>query len=208
MSDDVSDAILDATYRALCEHGYADLTMQDIADETDLSKAALHYHFDSKRDLLVAFLDYLYEEFTARVADPAGETAAGRLESFVDDVLAQPESERSERVAFRTALLELEAQAPYDEDVRQRLRRFDAFLHGQVRDLVAEGIESGTIRAVDPDDTARFVVTVLDGTQTKQVAVGQDPDRTRRMLQDYVERHLVAGTDGRRQAAEAEEASE
>jgi AcrR family transcriptional regulator len=37
VTDDTCEAIMSATYRALCAHGYADLTMQDIADETDKS---------------------------------------------------------------------------------------------------------------------------------------------------------------------------
>jgi AcrR family transcriptional regulator len=192
VSDDTCEAIMRATYRALCDHGYADLTMQDIADETDKSKAALHYHYDSKRDLLHAFLDFLYDEFTARVSDPAGETPAARLEAFIDDVLQPPEQDADARVAFRTALLELKAQGPYDEGVRERLERFDEFLHAELRTIVAEGIEDGQFRDVDPDDTARFVVTALDGASTKQVAVGQDIDCARRMLHAYVETHLVA----------------
>jgi len=192
VTDDTCEAIMGGTYRALCAHGYADLTMQDIADETDNSKAALHYHYDSKRELLLSFLDYLYDEFTARVRDPDGADPAARLRSFIESVLTPPESDADERIAFRTALLELKAQAPYDDGVRERLERFDAFLHAQVREIVAAGIESGQFRAVDPDDTARFVVTALDGAQTKQVAVGQDIDCTRRMLDSYVETHLVA----------------
>lgn len=31
MADEPATEILDATYRALCEHGYANLTLQDIA---------------------------------------------------------------------------------------------------------------------------------------------------------------------------------
>jgi len=182
-----------ATYRALCAHGYADLTMQDIADETDKSKAALHYHYDSKRDLLHAFLDFLYEEFTARVSEPAGETPAARLEALVDDVLQPPEQDAGARVAFRTALLELKAQGPYDEGVRERLERFDEFLREEVRSLIAAGIDDGTFGDVDPDDTAQFIVTALDGASTKQVAVGQDIDCARRMLHAYIETHLVAG---------------
>ncbi|WP_246984626.1 TetR/AcrR family transcriptional regulator [Halorientalis marina] len=196
MSDDTSETIMRATYRALCDHGYADLTMQDIADETDKSKAALHYHYDSKRDLLHAFLDHLYEEFTARVAEPAGETPAERLEGLIDDVLRPTDSDADDRIAFRTALLELKAQAPYDEGIRERLQRFDASLRERVRTLVAEGIDDGTFRAVDPDDTAQFIVTALDGAGTKQVAVGQDIDCARRMLHAYVETHLVAGGRG------------
>ncbi|GAA0475047.1 hypothetical protein GCM10008985_34420 [Halococcus dombrowskii] len=58
-TDETIEEIMDATYRALCKHGYAALRMQDIADETTKSKAALHYHYDSKHDLLLSFLDYI-----------------------------------------------------------------------------------------------------------------------------------------------------
>lgn len=60
-----------ATYRALCEHGYAELTMRDIAEESDRSKAALHYHYDDKEGLLVAFLDHIYASFVERVGEHA-----------------------------------------------------------------------------------------------------------------------------------------
>ena len=43
---DTPEGVTEATCRALCEHGYADLTMQDIADESNKSTAALHYHYD------------------------------------------------------------------------------------------------------------------------------------------------------------------
>jgi AcrR family transcriptional regulator len=182
---------MSATYRALCAHGYADLTMQDIADETELSKAALHYHFDSKQELLESFLDFLYDGFTERVGGPEGETAPERLSALIEMVLSPP-VEDDERVAFKTAMLELKAQAPYDEGIRERLRRFDEFLHGQMRAVIDDGIGAGTIRAdVDPDDAARFLVTALDGAGTKQVAVGQDPDCARRMLTAYIDGTLT-----------------
>jgi AcrR family transcriptional regulator len=196
MSDDVREEIMAATYRALCEHGYADLTMQDIADETDRSKATLHYHYDGKRDLLLAFLDYLHGSFTDRVDDPAGETPAERLESFVDAVLTPTESDERTREAFGTAALELKAQAPYDEAVRDRLRAFDEFLFDRIRDLVVAGVEAGEFRDVAPDDTARFLVTAIDGARTKQVAIGQDVTCTRRMIHAYVRTHLVADDAG------------
>ena len=192
MTDEDADPVMEATYRALCSHGYASLTMQDIANETDVSKAALHYHYDSKHDLLVSFLDYLYAEFTDRVRDPEGATPVERLKAFIDDVLVPPEPDEDERVAFGTALLELKSQAPYDEDVRERMERFDSFLNEQARTILTDGIEAGEFRAVDSEDTARFLVTALDGAGTKRVSVGQDTDCTRRMLHAYVETQLVA----------------
>ncbi|MDX1744649.1 MAG: TetR/AcrR family transcriptional regulator [Halobacteriales archaeon] len=191
MDDEVADEIMAATYRTLCAHGYADLTMQDIADQTDKSKALLHYHYDSKRDLLLAFLDHLFDAFTERVRNPPGETPADRLRTFVDRVLSPPEPDADAREAFGTAMLELKAQAPYDDAVRERMLDFDAFLHETVRNLLQDGLDNETFRPIDPDDTARFIVTAIEGAWTKHVAVDQDLACTRRMLRTYVDTHLL-----------------
>ena len=66
MDDDTATEILAATYRALCQHGYAALTVKDIAAEADRSKASIHYYYDSKENLFTQFLDFLYERYTAK----------------------------------------------------------------------------------------------------------------------------------------------
>lgn len=195
LDDDVSRDVMAATYRALCEHGYADLTMQDIAAHSDRSKAALHYHYDTKRTLLLEFLDHLYELFTDRVGDPEGDTPGERLTSFIDAVLTPPEPDDHPHEAFGTAILELKAQAPYDEEVRRRMRAFDEFLVEHVHSYVAAGIDAGEFRDVDPEDTARFIVTAIDGARTKEVAVGREMACTSRMLQTYVREHLTPDSD-------------
>jgi AcrR family transcriptional regulator len=190
MSDgDAAEEIMCATYRALCSHGYADLTMQDIADESSKSKAALHYHYDSKHDLLCAFLDYLYDRFVERTADVEGEDAHERLLGLVDAVL----TERDNREAFETAILEIRAQAPYEDGFRDRLTRFDDHLVGELTGILEAGIADGTFDPdIDPADTAQFVVTVLTGTSTQRVTAGQPVECSQRMLADYVETNLLA----------------
>jgi AcrR family transcriptional regulator len=191
--DTPAEEILCATYRALCRHGYADLTMQDIADESDLSKAALHYHYDTKQDLLLAFLDHLYEEFVSSLAVAGGDPVE-RLVETIDVALSPPR--RDDDREFRTAVLELKAQAPYEPAYREKLEAFDDLLHETVREAVAEAIEAGVFRDVNPDETASFVVTVINGAQTRHVSVGAPIDETRSRLVAYVTETLVAG-DGR-----------
>ncbi len=190
MSDgDAAEEIMCATYRALCSHGYADLTMQDIADESSKSKAALHYHYDSKHDLLCAFLDYLYERFVERTADLEGDDAHERLLGLVDAVL----TERDNREEFETAILEIRAQAPYEDGFRDRLTRFDDHLVAELTGILETGVADGTFDAdVDPEDTAQFIVTVLTGTSTQRVTAGQPVECSQRMLADYVETNLLA----------------
>jgi AcrR family transcriptional regulator len=190
-SVDTTEEIMEATYRALCEHGYAALTMQDIADESDKSTAALHYHYDTKEGLLLAFLDHLYGRFTDKYGDVDGEDAVDRLVGFVDAVLCRSDLEDPE--GFQTALLEIRAQAPYDEQYRERLSGFDAFVSNRVEDIVEDGIAEGTIRAdVDPGDTAAFVATLIDGVNTRRTTIGDTGGGTRRTFLAYVREHLVA----------------
>ncbi len=182
------DEILEATWRALCTHGYAELTMQDIADETTKSKAALHYHYDSKHDLLAAFLDHVATRFQARVTDGAAAAdgdGADRLCAAIDAALSPPETGDIEDM--QTALLELKAQAPHNSAFRERIREADEQFCDFLADIIAEGIDDGSIRPdVDPEETAHFIVTMFAGAQLRQVSVGED----RQTIREHIERHL------------------
>lgn len=181
-----------ATYRALCANGYADLTMQDIADESEKSKAALHYHYDSKHDLLCAFLEYLYEGFVERTSDIDATDPHERLLAFVDVVLAKSGDE-GEVEGFETALLEIRAQAPYEPGFRERLTKFEGYLVEELTTILEDGVVDGTFQDdIDPVDTARFLVTVLTGASTERVTVGRSIECTQRMLREYVQRNLLA----------------
>jgi len=191
-----------ATFRALCDHGYADLTMRDIAEESDRSKAALHYHYDDKESLLVAFLDHLYDSFTDRLGgyaldDPAAAAERGELDpdeqlrAFLDAVLHPPAD--GEAREFRTAMLEIKAQAPYQEPFRERLARFDGFVTDVVRDHVVAGQAAGIYReSADPDHVAGFVLTVFDGAGARHVVADAPVDCALASLEDYLDGHLIA----------------
>jgi AcrR family transcriptional regulator len=193
MSDEPREAVMRATYRALCAHGYANLTMQDIADEADLSKAALHYHYDTKRDLLTAFLDSLTSWYEGRLTDLAGGTPRERLAALFDECLcADAAGSDTDYPAFHTALLEVKAQAPYEEAYRDRLAAADEVLFRRVEEIVADGVATGQFRDVDPEATAALVVDVLTGAHTRNVAVGRPLDEARELLDRYVTEHLLA----------------
>lgn len=183
-----TDDIMCATYRALCRHGYADLTMQDIADEWAKSKAALHYHYDTKRGLLLAFLDHLFESYTERVADPAEGTPRERLDGLVAAALDPPRADATREL--RTALFEVKAQAPHDDAFRERLERFDRYLQAEIRGVVGAGVESGAFRAdVDPDEIATLLVTLVNGAHSRRVVLGDDagmPETIRSFVDDHL----------------------
>ena len=185
-----TDDIMCATYRALCRHGYADLTMQDIADEWEKSKAALHYHYDTKRGLLLSFLDHLFESYTERVVDPEDGSPRERLHALVAAALDPPRADTTREL--RTALFEVKAQAPHDDAFRERLERFDRYLHAEIREVVGDGVETGAFRAdVDPDETATLLVTLINGAHSRRIVLGDDAG-VPEAIRSFVDDRLVA----------------
>jgi AcrR family transcriptional regulator len=180
---DTETAFMEATYRALCTHGYADLTMQDIADETDKSKAALHYHFDGKDDLFREFLAYLHEGFVETIADHPDGSPVERLVALVRRVLDPVDDGADQQ--FNTAFMEIKAQAPYRDGYQEVLRRFDADLRNEVATLVTEATDAGQYdEETDSEEVAEHVVTYIHGTWTRAAAIGADVVTMREHLID------------------------
>ncbi|EMA65042.1 TetR/AcrR family transcriptional regulator [Halorubrum kocurii] len=176
MSDEPSaaDEIMDGVYRALRAHGYADATMQDIADECSKSKSLLHYHYDTKEDLLVAFLDHVISDSERRIAAHADDPPAERLAGFIGWFVF--ERQAVDREAFHIALLELRTQGPFNEPIREQLVRSDRLLRGTVVDILESGIEAGVFRDVDVEETAALLVATLDGARTRQITLSGGAD--------------------------------
>lgn len=194
MTDETTDELMEATYRALCKHGYASLRMQDIADESTKSKAALHYHYESKHDLLLAFLEYLYEQFETRITEQDDVDPPAALAAIIDHHLAS--RDESNHQEFRTAILEIKAQAPYDAAFREQLTAFDHLLSDHIQAILEDGIERGEFeRELEPEAVAEFIVTVINGAQTRHVAVEYSTENTREMLLKYVQQHVFADVD-------------
>ena len=193
MADERTEEILEATHRALCAHGYADLTLRDVASETDRSKSSIHYHYGTKEELFAAFLDYLYDRYTARIDRVSGGSPRERLHALLDAAFRDGDSSPARE--FGTALFEVKAQAPYDEALSERLAEFDRFLFERLRTIVADGVEAGEFAAdVDPAVTAEFLVAAIEGGHARRVAVGRPPERLHAGTCRYVETYLRSET--------------
>jgi len=189
-ADDTRVAIMEATYEALVEYGYADLTIQRIADEFDKSKSLLYHHHDGKDDLLVDFLGVVLDYFEEGVALREEARADERLRSFLG-AFATEDAGPSEELAG--IVVELRAQAVHDDDYAAHFTRSNEFFRDHIADIVTDGIETGIFREVDPDRTASFLLTLANGAMTDDVTT-DCPDATRgarEELDAYVENRLL-----------------
>lgn len=181
---------MEATYRALCTHGAADLSVQAIADEFDKSKSLIFYHYDSREDLLSSFLAYLLENFKNRVVASEIDDPVTQLDGLIDSLLYGPDDNES----FQIAMLELRSQAPFNEAYRDQFRRNRVYVHRLTARVIDCGIDDGVFTPVDSDYIATLLLTMIDGARLQLVVLGDEAilDTTRDAIDDRLDATLFA----------------
>ncbi|ACV10686.1 transcriptional regulator, TetR family [Halorhabdus utahensis DSM 12940] len=182
--------ILKATYSALCEHGYADLTIERIGQHFPKSTSLVYHHYEGKDELLLDFLSYLLEDAEENLGTDAAANAHERLQIIFDQVFTQEKS--SEEIAFQQAMAWMRAQATTDEEYRHHFTQHDRFFRDQLADIIRDGIEEGEFKEVDPEQMGIALHTILSGTMAQQVTSDVDLSTLRAEAEAYVEARLLA----------------
>jgi AcrR family transcriptional regulator len=185
--------ILKATYGALREHGYADLTIERIGEQFPKTTSLIYHHYDGKDELLLDFLLYLLEDAEADLGIEGDPDPDERLDVILDRVFSPDDD--PEAAAFRRTMVGLRAQATTDPAYQDHFSEHDAFFRERLAEIIRDGIEDGTFRDVDPEAVATMLHAMITGAMTQQSTAEVDHSALRAEAEAYVETRLLA--DGR-----------
>jgi AcrR family transcriptional regulator len=149
--------LLDAARERLAEHGYRDLSVDEICGAAKLSKGSFYGYFESKQAMLLALLDEemnRLEEGLAEISSrpaPEGET---HLRRFARSVLR--EASDPGRVQLRA---DLWALATTEATVRKRLIEAVARRRKLLRDTLDSMLERDDLEL--PRELANAVASIL-----------------------------------------------
>lgn len=154
--------VLDAAMTALAERGYARTSVSDIAAAAKMSKGAVHYHFESKDDLIAQVLARCAEVMRDRVRD-AWEVP-GQPQERIRRALREMRSARSSGSPELRVLADLMAQGIYDPKLRAAISKMFEENREEVRRHLAASFEALALRPRVPLDVVpRLVLGMLDG---------------------------------------------
>jgi AcrR family transcriptional regulator len=97
VSEHQRQRLLAAAARALAEHGYAELTVEQILKRAGISRTTFYEHFENRRDCVLAAHEAAFDRLSAAVARPCGEESdwprrlATAIGGAVDYATAAPE---------------------------------------------------------------------------------------------------------------------
>ncbi|HKA02926.1 MAG TPA: TetR family transcriptional regulator C-terminal domain-containing protein [Acidimicrobiales bacterium] len=151
--------ILDVTCQVVIERGFGATRISDVAARLGVSTGLIHYHFDSKDQLLADAFQW------------AAEADLARLHAEVDRIGTAVE--RIERVIRLYAHVEAEpgwmlwidgwGEALRDPALQRISQHLDHEWQQVLADLLRLGVAAGEFSCSDPDATAWRLTALLDG---------------------------------------------
>lgn len=129
--DEKKRQIAESALEALKELGYANTSLRDIAEKSDMSLGMLHYYFEDRSDLIIYCVQVYKEDFVARITSALA-SAEGRdqvVDSFTEALVASIfDDEMTHRLWY-----DIRTQAMFDETFRPVVAEIEAQLVGIVR---------------------------------------------------------------------------
>ncbi len=181
-------SLLDAARRALEIHGYAGATLERIAKEAGLSRVTLHRRGITKDGLLAGLVARATDDYRGALwpALTAEGTGAERLTTALAALCASAEEHMPLLVALRA-----QSDSIFHRDEEEALTR--TVFTEPIEHLLRDGIADGSLRTVDPLETATVLFNLVGWTYIHlRTGHGWRPERAQRATLDPVLHGLLA----------------
>ena len=150
--------ILDTAERLFIEKGYDRASLQEIIQETGLSKGAISHHFSSKEEILYAVCDRIGRRNGEVLAQVRDNPALNGLEKIRAMFKASLQPERQAKMFCMMPYLMDNAKFLATE-----LRSiFTEVVPGFVEPVIRQGIADGSIRTEHPKELAEAMMMLSD----------------------------------------------
>jgi AcrR family transcriptional regulator len=147
--------IVEVTLDLIAEHGLPGATMARIAAAAGIRQGSLYTHFESRKAILLAALDVVYERVYASRETPSDENSLERLRQMCDHHLQLWATQGERHHAHQ--LLEFVSGARA-EGLREILAEKHMASIEQYAQVVRDGQKEGNIsRRVDPEQVAWLI---------------------------------------------------
>ena len=187
-ADSRREQMLRAALEVIADRGYADTRIADVAERIGISPALVIYYFKTKDQLLTEAIRYLdniwYADGQRRMTELP--TAAERIEEIVA-MSCLPEADAEPRSSWRL-WLDFWALAACNAEVAGLRQKDDERWREMIGAVVRSGQEAGEFRALDPDDFAILLCSLLDGLAI-QIALNDpvvDPERAFQLCMRFI----------------------
>jgi len=162
VTDERTSQIINAAEDVFTKKGFNEARMDDIAEETGLSKGTLYLYFKSKDDLIIAILDRMFQrEFKQLENLNQDEMSATDAIWKITDLLTKEILGMLPLIPIVYQFLALAFRNKY---VQKALKKYINHYLDILTPIIQRGIDSGEFRNVDAREVAIAMGALIEGT--------------------------------------------
>lgn len=162
VSEERKNQIMNAAEQVFTQKGIDEARMDDIAEQTGLSKGTLYLYFKSKDELMIAILDRIFlgafQQLEARRNDESSATEA--INRFTEDAIR----DYKRMLLIMPIAYEFLALAFRNKTVQKALKRYMQHYMKVLVPYIQRGIDSGEFKPVDAKEVAIAAGAIFEGT--------------------------------------------
>ncbi|MEJ2262748.1 MAG: TetR/AcrR family transcriptional regulator [Anaerolineales bacterium] len=162
VSEERKNQILDAATEVFVHKGFDKARMDDIVDETGLSKGTLYWYFKSKSDIIIAILDRIFQtEFDQLETRKAVDTSATEaIWQFTEAAI----KDFTKMIHLMPVAYEFLALAFRNKYVQKALKQYFNRYMDILVPIIQRGIDSGEFSRVNAQEAAIAAGAIFEGT--------------------------------------------
>ncbi len=172
VSDTRKSQILEAAMNVFSRRGFHEARMDDIVQESGLSKGALYWYFKSKDEVILSILDNLFERELSGLKGLQDQE--GAASDLLSEFMQLTIHELQQMARLLPIAYEFYALAFRNHTVREAAKRYLQTYINLLTPLIQRGIDQGAFQPVNPEETAISVCAMIEGTLLLWVF---DPER-------------------------------
>lgn len=153
--------IAQAFRQVMARRGYESTSIGEVARIARLTPGLVHYHYDSKLEILLAVLEDLWREHEALLESALADTPPRRrLDAFLDLHLAAGRTADPERLA---CWISIGAEALRDARVREGYEKALKASAARLMNILRDGARAGYYRESKLDAAAAAILALIQG---------------------------------------------
>jgi len=158
--DKRKDQILHAALSVLINNGYEHSRMDDIVNESQLSKGALYWYYKSKKEIYLDLVNFWVTKYSvsvnhlAEINKPAPQQLKSLFNYFIDQYESDPDP-------FK-ALTEFWSIAQQDPDFKKKLQKVYSHFLEVLEKIISKGVKDGDFKKVNLRITAMSIMLNIE----------------------------------------------
>ena len=153
--------ILDAALKVVVRKGYSDCRIDDIASESNLSKGAIYWYYDSKKEIFLSLVSHWVNNFGVTLNHIVEEdhSSSRQLTELFNFFL---NAYRQNPNVFK-AELEFWSLSSRDPDFKQKTQKVYHELLDLIEEIIRRGVETGEFKNLDVKVAALSIMVNIEG---------------------------------------------